>query len=239
MLWSYAKSFEKIKYNYENKKIIFIRDDPNAIVSKLEQPEICAFSCYTWNWEINLEVSKLIKLQYPNSLIVFGGPHVPDNMTGFFSLYPFVDIAVHGEGEVTFYEILNTYLNDKPQEAFENLPGITFNNGSGKVKPFKRRDRIENIDCIPSPYLTGVFDNILEEKYKFQPIWETNRGCPYSCKYCDWGSSIVTKIKLFNVKRLEKEIKWFGKNKMSFIFGADANFGIFPRDIGLAKNKSI
>jgi len=40
VLWSYAKSFEKIKYNYENKKIIFIRDDPNAIVSKLEQSKL-------------------------------------------------------------------------------------------------------------------------------------------------------------------------------------------------------
>lgn len=235
ILWAYAKSFREINDRYLNKGFIFERDRPDKIVSKLENPKICAFSCYIWNWQINLEVSKIIKKKYPECLIVFGGPHVPRNMDNLFLYNPSIDIAVYGEGEITFYEILCEFLKPHDYRDLGNISGASFNTRSGTIKPFVVRERINDIDCIPSPYLSGVFDELLNLDYNFQPIWETNRGCPYSCKYCDWGSSDVTKIKLFDTKRLEEEIKWFGKNKLSFLFGADANFGILPRDLDLAR----
>src|SRR4030095_6070437 len=40
------------------------------------------------------------------------GPHVPDRMDGFFEAFPFIDIAAHGEGEVTFSELLSEYVGE-------------------------------------------------------------------------------------------------------------------------------
>ena len=237
ILWSYVKQFKVITDHYDNKEFTFMRDVPEIIVSKLVNPKVCAFSCYVWNWEINLKVSILIKNMYPDCLIVFGGPHVPDNLEkDFFEKYPSIDITVHGEGELTFYDILEENLKKEGTKDFQKIQGTTFNNKKGTIKLCERRERVKDINSIPSPYLSGVFDEILKlTQYNFQPTWETNRGCPYSCKFCDWGSSLVTKIKSFDMKRLENEIKWFGEHKISFIFGADANFGIMKRDIELAK----
>jgi len=239
LLWSYVKSFKEICENYTSKQFIFMRESPEKIVLNLDKPNVCALSCYTWNWEINVEVSRLIKEKFPNCLIVFGGPHIPDDMTYFFDKYPFVDITVHGEGEITFHEILKENIKPNSQIDFKKILGLTFNNKTKKITSFIRRDRIKDINNIPSPYLSGVFEEIIKLPYNFQPIWETNRGCPYKCTYCDWGSSFVTKLKSFDIKRLEKEIHWFGENKLGFIFGADANFGILERDLDLAKMLSI
>ena len=61
-----------------------------------------------WNWSLNCEIARKIKNKYPNVLIVFGGQHqpLPDRNKDFFSLYPFVDILAHHEGEETIKEIL-------------------------------------------------------------------------------------------------------------------------------------
>jgi hypothetical protein len=66
-------------------------------------------------------------------------------------------------------------------------------------------------------------------------LWETNRGCPFSCAYCDWGSETKSKVFTFSLKRLFKEIDWFSKNKIEFVFCCDANFGLLERDLEIVK----
>ena len=104
ILWAYAQTIPKIKNNIENKGFVILRENPNDIVERLEDPQIAAFSTYVWNWEISVSVARIVKERYPKCLIIFGGPQVPnsDRLDDFFDKYPFIDIAVHGEGEITF-----------------------------------------------------------------------------------------------------------------------------------------
>ncbi len=228
-IWAYAKTIKEIESNYANKGFIFIRQDPNKIVSSLDNPDVAAFSTYLWNWEISVEVAKIIKNKFPGCLVIFGGHHVPNDTNGFFDKYPFIDILVHGEGEITFSDILKERLR---KNNYSNIGGIT-------TKKFKTiRKPAANLNNFPSPYLAGIFDEILKLPYNFQPIWETNRGCPYSCLYCDWGSASCQKIRIFSDERIQKEIEWFAEKKISFLFSSDSNFGILPRDINIAKKLS-
>ena len=48
-------------------------------------------------------------------------------------------------------------------------------------------------------------------------VWETNRGCPFSCTYCDWGSATASKVSRMDMDKLGKELLWFAKNKVEFI----------------------
>ena len=57
--------------------------------------------------------------------------------------------------------------------------------------------------------------------------WETNRGCPYMCTFCDWGSATATRMRKWTEDRLFKEIEWFADNKIPYIDCCDANFGIY------------
>ena len=87
---------------------------------------------------------------------------------------------------------------------------------------------------FPSPYLTGVFDDLLDDGVNFSAVFETNRGCPNQCSYCDWGEP-KTKVRLFPMEPIKAEIDWFAEHKIEFIYAADANFGLFSRDIEIAQ----
>jgi putative methyltransferase len=68
---------------------------------------------------------------------------------------------------------------------------------------------------------------------------ETNRGCPYACTFCDWGSLTYNKVKKFNLERVYAELEWIGKRGLDFVSITDANFGIFPERDMLIADKLI
>ena len=42
---------------------------------------------------------------------------------------------------------------------------------------------IKELDEIPSPYLTGLFDELLRD-IKITPLMQFVRGCPFKCIFC-------------------------------------------------------
>ena len=88
-------------------------------------------------------------------------------------------------------------------------------------------------DSVPSPYLSGLFDQY--QGRVEAAIIETNRGCPYGCTFCDWGSATNQKIRKFDLQRVKDEITWIGKNKIRVMWIADANYGLYDRDIEISQ----
>lgn len=216
-LWSYAQQSQIVKDNFECKDIIFRREDPNKLLARLDNPSVCAFSCYMWNWEYSKHIAKRIKEEYPECIIVFGGPQVTDRPEEekFFDNHPYVDVISLAEGEEAFMQMLESKAQNKPLEKIYSLPRLT------------------ELD-IPSPYLEGVFDKIIADNPGV--VWngtlETNRGCPFACTFCDWGSLTYAKIKKFPEVKVMQEILWMAENKIDYLTIADANFGVFKdRDL--------
>src|SRR5439155_22402978 len=94
------------------------------------------------------------------------------------------------------------------------------------------RERLKDLDVIPSPILSNLF-----LAYEGTPlgIIETNRGCPYSCTFCDWGSNIASKIRKFSIERVFAELEWCAQHQIAGVMCADANFGVFERDVEIAQ----
>ena len=205
-----------------------------------EPPAIYLFSDYIWSHAWNVERSSEVKQKSPHSLTVHGGPNTPKypaDVETFFAMNPQVDIAVHGEGEETFAALLDALqgqLGDGPPRlsVLRDVPGLTFRDGNEIVHTGKR-DRIADLDRIPSPYLTDLFESVGDVETTLMTI-ETNRGCPYGCAFCDWGSATLSRIRKFDLDRVFAELEWCAKHKVRTIFCADANFGIFPRDVDIA-----
>lgn len=229
ILWAYARTFPEIAEHFDNKGFVFVREAPDLIASRLDAPDVAAFSTYVWNWEISVAVARRIKARFPGCLIVFGGPQVPapDRLGAFFDRHPYIDIAVHGEGEVTFADILRQRT---ASGNYRTVPGLSYRGATTPPRP-----RTRDLDAIPSPYLSGVFDSLFELPFKYQTVWETNRGCPYACTFCDWGSLTAQKLFTFEEERLYREIDYFSQKQISHVFMADANFGILPRDVEIAR----
>ena len=235
-LWSYAVSNEVVKQNYFLEDIFFLREDFDKVLNRMDNPSVVAFSLYVWNENYTLSLAKKIKEKFKNCLIIVGGPSVPKNSENFLKAYSFIDLCVHNEGEDSFKNILIENLKDSPNFSIDNVSYIE------NDKYFKGGfSRITNLDNIPSPYTTGVFDNIIKDNPEivFNMILETNRGCPFSCTFCNWGTLTTQKIKQLGLKRVFEEIEWCADNKIEFIEIADANFGIFIKRDNLIVYKMI
>ena len=84
-----------------------------------------------------------------------------------------------------------------------------FNRTLIRIKPKK------NINCLPiyikdlslitSPFLSGSLDNLNTSNTdeKWIGLWETNRGCPFTCSFCHTGSNYYHKLNKFSKDRVE------------------------------------
>ncbi len=225
VLSSYALQFEDVSEKYELAGIIFKEDTEKEVMSSIIDPEIVGFSNYFWNYEYNLEQAKNIKEKYPECVIIFGG-HQVSRDSDFLIKYPFIDILIFGEGEIPFTRILRTL--DKG-ESLGNIPNISFRNGNGEI--IKTEDKAEGVENYPSPYLTGIFDKLLNvpEGMEFNAQLETNRGCPYHCSFCDWCDYDLP-MRQFPMERVKKDLEWISGHKISYCMCVDSNFGLFERD---------
>jgi hypothetical protein len=121
--------------------------------------------------------------------------------------------------------------------VLDPVAGIVFALGQGGDRAIHRtadRPRIEALDELPSPYLSGTFDPIASGMVA--GTIETNRGCPYGCTFCDWGSATLQKIRKFDFDRVKAEVDWLAEHQIPILWIADANFGILDRDVELAEH---
>ena len=242
-LLAYVKSFSDLASQFQFEKTFVFRDKLDEYVSRCVDADILLCSCYTWNWEITTRLAKRVKAENPDCLVIFGGPQVPGNYEGdlprgwvddskgeFFADYPYVDMLVHSESEYTLKSILDEYAQGKDYSKIHCIETREFRTAPAA--------RIQDLNTLPSPYLTDLVWDLVEpvEGVSYIASWETNRGCPFQCTYCDWGSATKSKVRKWDMDKLLREIEWFADNKISYVDCCDANFGIFAdRDLELAK----
>ena len=234
LLWSYARLDTEIEQAF-NCSFLIERKPIKETVSQLVDPKIVGFSSYVWNHNYNLALAEEVKKQFPSCVIVFGGPSVSYKDEEFLYKHSYIDYVIYNEGELAFYDLL---CNLQKRVTKKNIRGIGYLEDKQLVK--NASTRIQDLDAIPSPYSEGLFDDLVKEYREkdviLNVILETNRGCPYSCTFCDWGNGMLGKVKTWDISKVKKELDWFGKNKIEFITVADANFGIYKqKDLDIAK----
>lgn len=208
-----------------------------AELSAIAMSNLVCFATYVWNIKNSLHLAKEIKKINPAVKVVFGGYSIPRPLNGtpeFFQTWRQVDYLVHGEGEVSFLELLESVALNLPCESI----AVSYRNEADVVVATAEQNRTVNLEDLPSPFLNGTFDKLLQKYQKriTGALWETDRGCPFSCTFCDWGDSAVNKIKKYPLDRLKAEIDWIGKNNINYIFNCNANFGIlYERDLEIAE----
>jgi len=219
-VWAYAEQVGTVERSQLG-GLFFVKEPIEKIILKFYNPKLVGFSNYMWNEVYNDTLAKEIKARWPECIIMYGGPQVPDKITDWHDEHAFVDICVHQEGEISFNNIVSG-------KAYQDIPGITYNE-NGSWTQTGPSERIIHLEEIQSPYLSGLFDNMAQEGYSINAIVETDRGCPYKCTFCDWGGTTFSKVKKFDLDRVFGEIEWAGKNKVEMLNSSNANFGIFKQ----------
>lgn len=202
--------------------IIWRREPLESVAHSLAAHDLVAFSTYVWNHRYNYSLAQRIKQINPGCVTVFGGPEPALEDPDLFRREWFVDCVVKLEGEITFTNLLRT-----PMDQWHTVPGVLLNQ-QGQVLDTGPSMRINDLDDLPSPYLMGIFDQMIlhNPDITWNATLETNRGCPYQCTFCDWGSLTYNKVKKFGLERVFAELDWIGEH-CGFVTIADANFGMF------------
>ena len=220
---------EVLKKEYAFPDIIYRREKLDSVVARIRDPYIAAFSCSVWNMEFNKAAAARIKERYPECIIVFGGHSIRENSPQLLEEEPYVDVLMYGEGEQTFVNLLRGLAAGD----LSTVPNLAFRRDGEIVRT--ERAYYYDLSKFPSPYCTGVFDKIVasEPGTDFLAVLETNRGCPYSCAYCDWCAG--HKMRFFPMEKVLDEIRWLAEHRVEYIFCGDSNFGMFDRDVEIAK----
>jgi anaerobic magnesium-protoporphyrin IX monomethyl ester cyclase len=128
-----------------------------------------------------LAASELCRALAPGVPVVWGGVH-PSLFPEATAREACVDVAVVGEGELSFRALARAVVEDGDWSA---IPGLAFER-DGEVQRTARRPLLD-MDTLPplplqllevSRYLFSDFgvDRLME--------LETSRGCPFDCAYC-------------------------------------------------------
>lgn len=235
LVMAYAMEYEGGRLQERYDFVPMFLTDEARLLARAETAGVFIFSNYLWTVEENLRLSAAVKALNPGSITIHGGPSTPSyqkDCEQFFEENPHVDIAVRGEGEWTFADILDKVdLDSGSLDVLSNCPGITFRGSQGFVRT-QDRDRIPDLNTIPSPYLMGLFDEF--GSVRAGAVIESNRGCPYGCTFCDWGSATLSKVRRFDMDRVFAELEWSAKHQIEDASIADANFGMLERDVDIA-----
>ena len=180
-LESYLRVHSANRENLNFLQHIYKREPIYQIVNKLVDADIVGFSTYVWNAQISLEVARRLKSLDPNKLIVFGGPQVPDKPETFLSKNSFIDVVVHNEGEKTFTNIIDCW----PSKNWEQITGISYIDHSSKFVSNAPTPRMRDLSELPSPFLNGVFDELVESnpEEKWIGLWKLIVDVPSNARF--------------------------------------------------------
>ena len=190
---------------------------------------IMGFSVYTWNAAEFLALMREIRNACPELVIVAGGPHVQQARDYLFS--EAIDIIVLGEGEATLTELLDC----DSRAQWPQVAGLAYVE-NGTLKKTASRERISNLDLLPS-----ALDVITLQDENGNPLYdcvayETSRGCPYKCSFCEWGTGAIgTKMYSLSPERIRSDWERIVASGIRNIWLCDSNFGALKQDLEKAR----
>jgi len=165
-----------------------------------QAPRVVCFTVYTWNIDRSLFFARQLKKSC-GTQVIFGGPEItPDNPR--LESCP-ADWLVHGPGE----------------EAIRALLG---SDGSF-FSPWVSGSGAESFTSAPSVYL----EVDLEPRIENIVLMETQRGCPYRCRYCYYGKSL-DKVIFKDIGLVTGAVSWALDHRIKEFYLLDPSLDVRP-----------
>ena len=231
-LISYCNKIPEIKENYTFNEPLYKYKPVEEYTELFKTIDVFGLTCYVWNQAYNDQLMSHYKDVNPNGIAMYGGPNIPEDLElaeQFAKEHPYIDIFWVGPGE----KLVSNFLKniDAPIQTHDGGFGIGWNN----VEVGRKLYQIETYE-MPTPYLDGTFDSILAREKRVKASFETNRGCPFKCAFCDWGGQARSKVTKFDIDPVNAQLDFLYKHtNIAELEILDANFGMLPRDLDVVK----
>ncbi|MDT8337230.1 MAG: DUF4080 domain-containing protein [Candidatus Izemoplasmatales bacterium] len=192
-----------------------IKDDLPAIIDAIltYEVDIIGFSCYIWNIQIIIEITKFLRENNFNQKIVFGGPETSYEYDEYLNK-KYADYIIINEGEISFNKLINALYSNLDLDTIPNLAFV-------KDNKIQRNPThvIKDLNKLKSPYYLS--EDIIDIPKKIQYV-ELSRGCPYKCSYC--LASLEKGIRFFDIEKVIKTIDYLILNGAKTIKFLDRSF---------------
>lgn len=179
-----------------------------------------ALGTYVWHEpETQTLLNNLKKAKFPGRMIL-GGPQVSYTKEKLEHYYPQADVFIRGYGEGALTKFLLSHT-EKP-----SIKGVHY-----AGEPDLGLSASIDLNDLPSPYLTGII------KPQTFIRWETQRGCPFHCAFCQHRESdSAMKRKQFGSSRILQETQWILDNPIiQDIAVLDPTFNSGPHYLDILK----
>lgn len=213
-----------------------------------EKAEVIAFSCYIWNISEILTIARELQKVAPDIRIWLGGPEASYDCLKLLTENPFLEGVIQGEGEVTFYELVNTWnhicscsrdvlkeyaeveKSESAKREKDNLCGAEddlgvdwYRNILGITYRSQNGKIVENQKrpLMSMDEVPFIYENLSRFENKIL-YYESSRGCPFSCSYC--LSSIDKSVRFRSIELVKKELQFFLDQKVPQVKFVDRTF---------------
>ena len=180
-----------------------INQQPSFILQEIykRHPDVVAFSCYIWNYDLIDRLIPDLHNILPDADIWAGGPEVSYYADEVIKKWQLRGVMT-GPGEGIFRHLVSSYV----QNASDNLPDVLDGNHANRLF----------LDEIPFWYkdLKDFENRII--------YYESSRGCPFSCSYC--LSSIDKTMDFRSDERVCRELNFFLEQKVPQVKFVDRTF---------------
>lgn len=218
-----ADSFEFVYYQKEVGKTVYL--ESLQAIQALRARIVC-LSAYVWNIGLVRRLVNDLRDDPDIRHIILGGHQISAQIERYIDRRDHKTLVINGQGEIPFRAVLQRLAGGS---EIGPLKGISFYR-DGEVCNGGEADRLTCLDDIPSPFLNGQFDKMEHPT----TVFETNRGCPFRCTFCTWGGDTM-KVAKFSLDRVKEELLWIAKRSVLFLYIADANWGMLPRDVEISE----
>ena len=173
----------------------------NQLIKKIKdfKPNVIGISAYTYEINEVKILTKEIKKENSNIIIVLGGSHITAIPQETMKEIPDIDIGVIGEGEQTLLNICNSISLKK---NYSDISNIVYRKNDKIILQRKNNYFLDlNNTTIPA------WDLLPRAKEYYI---QTTRGCPFNCNFCFNPNG--NNIRLKKVKYVIDEIKFLIEN---------------------------
>lgn len=165
-------------------------------VEGLEKPYIFGIHCLTAHVGRGYQIARLIKTEFPDSVVVLGGLH-PTALPNEPLQTGYVDYVVRGEGEMVMLQLHRAIRGDGDPTA---VLGVSYKR-DGQCVHNPEAPLVPDINEIPMfPY------HLFKHPKYDMGFMTTSRGCPYRCSYCSQRLMTGTTYRYKSAEKIVDEL---------------------------------
>jgi anaerobic magnesium-protoporphyrin IX monomethyl ester cyclase len=204
-----ASRLEQAGYEVYVEDLQLCRSPLTRLEQDLRQhaPEVAGITSFSLNLSMASKILKKVKRLSPDTVTVWGGPHVSFDDREILRCHPWVDVVARGEGEETLTEVVNRIEQGK---SLDRVLGITWRGPDGIFRQHPPRPFREDLDRLPRP----AWHLLKLSQYRAfgdGASLMTSRGCPHRCVFCVGRKMIGARGRFRRPEAVVEEMEALGR----------------------------